>query len=131
MTREYEQVRDDLKGYLMVNSIPQCEFAREHKLSASEVSRFLTGNGFGESRKLYWTDVIANIIYANTTEEEENEEETVVEEDAETEDMGTLDETITKLIDKKIEETMKQIAELETKVKNLEASRDIIKELLD
>ena len=43
----------------------------------------------------------------------------------------TLDETITKLIDKKIEETMKQIAELESKVKNLEASRDILKELLD
>lgn len=132
MTREYEQVRDDLKKYLADNSMPQYEFARVNKVSASEVSRFLNGGiKFGEARKKYWTGMISNIIYTNTTDEEQFQEEPVMEEKTEVENMDTLDDTITKLIDKKIEETMNQIAELETKVKNLEASRDIIKELLD
>lgn len=130
MTREYEQVRDDLKRYLEDNSIPQYEFAKEAKMSASELSRFLSGNKFGEARKRHWVGIIAPIIYTNDSKEKV-QEEPVVEEKTEEGSVETLDDAITKLIDKKIEETMKQIAELETKVKNLEASRDILKELLD
>lgn len=130
MTREYEQVRDDLKKYLADNSMPQYEFAKVNKVSPSEVSRFLTGTKFGEARKKYWTGMIAKIIYTNDSKEKV-QEKPVVEEKTEEGSVETLDDAITKLIDKKIEETMKQIAELETKVKNLEASRDILKELLD
>lgn len=130
MTREYEQVREDLKSYLTDNSIPQYEFAKVAKISASELSRFLSGNKFGEARKRHWVGVIAPIIYANDSKED-IQEEPVIEEKVEEESIDTLDDAITKLIDKKIEKTMIQIAELETKVKNLEASRDIIKELLD
>lgn len=126
MTREYEQVREDLKRYLADNSIPQYEFAKEAKMSASELSRFLSGNKFGEARKRHWIGIISPIIYTNDSKEKV-QEEPVVEEGS----VETLDGTITKLIDRKIEETMKQIAELETKVKNLEASRDILRELLD
>ena len=130
MTREYEQVREDLKRYLVDNSIPQYEFAKEAKMSASELSRFLSGNKFGEARKRHWVGIISPIIYTNDSKEKV-QEEPVVEEKAEEGSVGTLDDAITKLIDKKIEETMKQIADVETKVKNLEASRDILKELLD
>lgn len=130
MTKDYEQVREDLKCYLAKNSMPQYEFAKVSKISASEVSRFLTGTKIGEPRKKHYISIISPIIYDNDLEEE-IQEEPVIEEKAEEANIDSLDDTITKLIDKKIEETMMQIAELEAKVKNLEASRDILKELLD
>ena len=130
MERSYEQVRDDLKVYLEEKSIPQRVFAWESKLSESDVSRFITGKHIGENRKAYLQDKVCKVLYPEDTEEI-IQEETVTEEETEEKDIESLDSTITKLIDKKIEETMKQIAELESKVKNLEASRDILKELLD
>lgn len=129
MTRDYEQVREDLKGYLEAHSMSQAKFSEVFNMPPSNLSRFMTGTNLGERRKKHYIEIISPIIYANesNTEEVQNEPE----EKTGVEKVDTLDDTITNLIDKKIEETMKQIAELETKVKNLEASRDIIKELLD
>lgn len=130
MTRDYEQVREDLKGYLETNSMTQNKFSEVFCIPPSNLSRFMTGTNLGEQRKKRYMEIISTIIYPNETKTEDVQNELEVKnEEIEKED--TLDDTITKLIDKKIEETMKQISELETKVKNLEASRDIIKELLD
>lgn len=129
MTREYEQVREDLSKYFDDGNSTKDAFCKAHGISNATLWRFLNGAQMGNKRRDSIMKVACKVIYNNTNKEVIVQEEPVKE--SEVYKDISLDTTITKLIDRKIEETMKQIAELETKVKNLEASRDILKELLD
>lgn len=128
MERNYEQVREDLKNYFNSGAMTKSSFCDQYNVSNATLWRFLSGSHMGDKRRNHIVDEASKLLYGN---DKIKKPVSMAIEEIEVVEEITLDETITKLIDKKIEETMKQIAELESKVKNLEASRDILKELLD
>ena len=70
-------------------------------------------------------DVAIKVLYGDENPEEKESE---IEENIVTDD--TLDEAIMKLLDNKIEEICKKINSLESDLKKLQDSKDIIKKLL-
>lgn len=121
-SKDYVTVRKDLMEYLHTNSMTKAKFCEENGCSTASLYRFLTGN-LRQSGNVM--DVAIKVLYGDENPEEKESE---IEENIVTDD--TLDEAIMKLLDKKIEEVCKKINSLESDLKKLQDSKDIIKKLL-
>ena len=120
--RDYVTVRKDLKEYLHTSGMTKAKFCEENGCSQASLYRFLTGN-LRQSGNVM--DVAIRVLYGD---EDCKEEELAVEEVTNADE--TLDDTIMKLLDKKIEEICEKIKSMESDLKKLQDSKDIIKKLL-
>ena len=125
--KDYAKVRKDLNAYLHTNNITKVKFCEDNGCSLASLYRFLSGSNPKQSGNVM--DVAIKVLYGDEDCKEE-EQEPVKEESENVDIEDSLDATIMKLLDKKIEKVCEEIKSKESDLKKLQDSREIIRKLL-